>query len=101
LLLLSLLTLWIALGMQFHAVWETDLRPDQHGYAATVYTMIAWQLLHAVLLTFMALYCLARHWCGLIDAQRRNTFDNTRIMWYFCCAQAVIALLVMNSVRLG
>ena len=31
----------------------TNLRPQLHGYAATAYTMVAWQGLHAVLLSLM------------------------------------------------
>jgi cytochrome c oxidase subunit I+III len=79
----------------------TNLRPQLHGFASTSYTIIAWQGLHAVLLTLMAGYTLVRAWAGMIDAKRRNVFDNTRIMWYYSAAQGLIALLVLQSARLG
>jgi cytochrome c oxidase subunit I+III len=72
-----------------------------HGFASTSYTIVAWQGLHTVLLTLMAGYTLARVWAGMIDANRRNVFDNTRIMWYYSAAQGLIALLVLHSPRFG
>jgi cytochrome c oxidase subunit I+III len=100
-LLAAMFAVWIAFGASLHALLGTNLQPQMHGYASTAYTMIAWQGLHAVLLTLMAAFTLARWWCGLIDAVRRNVFDNTRIMYYYCAAQGVIALLVMHSPRLS
>jgi cytochrome c oxidase subunit I+III len=97
----ALALLWAAFAINLHALWATNLRPTHHGFAATAYTILAWQGLHAVLLTFMGLYTLARQWAGLLDAVRRNTFDNTRIMWFYCAAQGLIALLVVNAPRFG
>ncbi len=100
-LLAALVAVWIAFGSSLHALLGTNLQPQMHGYASTAYTMIAWQGLHAVLLTLMAGFTLARLWLGMIDSVRRNVFDNTRIMWYYCAVQGVIALLVMHSPRLA
>jgi cytochrome c oxidase subunit I+III len=100
-LLAALVAVWIAFGSSLHALLGTNLRPQMHGYASTAYTMIAWQGLHAVLLTLMAGFTLARLWLGMIDSVRRNVFDNTRIMWYYCAVQGVTALLVMHSPRLA
>ncbi|HEY0941050.1 MAG TPA: cbb3-type cytochrome c oxidase subunit I [Steroidobacter sp.] len=98
---LALVTLWIAFGASLHALLGTNLRPQMHGYASTAYTMLAWQGLHAVLLTLMAGFTMVRLWLRMIDSVRRNVFDNTRIMWYYSAAQGVIALLVMHSSRLA
>jgi cytochrome c oxidase subunit I+III len=100
-LLAALLALWIAFGASLHALLATNLRPQMHGYASTAYTMLAWQGLHAVLLTLMAGFTLVRLRCGMIDSVRRNVFDNTRIMWYYSAAQGLIALAVMHSPRLA
>jgi cytochrome c oxidase subunit I+III len=64
-----------------------------------MYTMLAWQGLHVTLLTFMAAYTLARCFAGHVDCVRRNTFDNTRIMWHFSAAQALVSLIVIHSPR--
>jgi cytochrome c oxidase subunit I+III len=64
-----------------------------------MYTMLAWQGLHAALLTLMTLYTLARRWAGLLSPAHRNTFDNTRIMGYFSVVQALVALAVLHAPR--
>jgi cytochrome c oxidase subunit I+III len=96
----ALVATWLAFGGSLHALMGTNLRPQLHGYASTAYTMVAWQGLHTVLLTLMVGFTLARLSLGLIDSVRRNVFDNTRIMGYYCAGQGVVALLVMQSPRL-
>jgi cytochrome c oxidase subunit I+III len=98
-LLVAVLFSWAAFAFSLHALMDSNLRPQLHGFAATAYTMVAWQGLHVFLLTLMAGYTLVRAWAGMIDAKRRNVFDNTRIMWYYSAAQGLIALLVMHSPR--
>lgn len=99
-LLVALVGTWLAFGASLHALTETNLRPQLHGYASTAYTMVAWQGLHAVLLTLMIGFTVARLSLGMIDSVRRNIFDNTCIMSYYCAAQGVVALVVMHSPRL-
>jgi cytochrome c oxidase subunit I+III len=48
----------------------------------------------------MAGYTLARSWAGLLDAERRVTFDSTRLMWHYTAAQGLIALAIMHAPRL-
>lgn len=98
-LMVAMLFLWAAFALSLHSLLDTNLRPQLHGFASTSYTMIAWQGLHAVLLTLMAGYTLVRAWAGMIDVKRRVVFDNTRIMWYYCAAQGLIALFVLHSPR--
>ena len=97
--LVGLVTLWVALGLSLYSLMSTNLRPELHGFASTSYTIVAWQGLHAVLLTIMGAYTLARVWAGMVDSTRRNVFDNTRIMWYYSAAQGLIALVVLQSAR--
>ena len=54
-----------------------------------------------MLLTLMCGFTLVRAWVGMIDANRRVVFDNTRIMWYYSAAQGLIALIVLQSARFG
>jgi cytochrome c oxidase subunit I+III len=65
-----------------------------------MYALVTWQGLHAVLLTFMGTYTIARSLAGRLDAVRRNTFDNTRIFWDFSVVQALIALVAIQLPRL-
>ncbi|WP_129645394.1 cytochrome c oxidase subunit I [Peristeroidobacter agariperforans] len=100
-LLVALMGTWLAFAASLHALTGTNLRPQLHGYASTAYTMVAWQGLHAVLLTLMIGFTVARLSLGMIDSVRRNVFDNTRIMSYYCAAQGIVALVVMHSPRLA
>ncbi|MGH8176398.1 MAG: cytochrome c oxidase subunit I [Steroidobacter sp.] len=89
----------IALGFNLNALWESGARPGAHAYAAVMYTLLAWQGLHVLLLMLMGGYTLARSWSGRLSAVRRSTFDNTRLMWHYTSAQGLIALTVMNAPR--
>jgi cytochrome c oxidase subunit I+III len=58
--------------------------------------LLAWQGLHASVVMAMGLYVLARLWAGQLHARRRNTFDNTRLMWHFMTVQGVLVLLLLQ-----
>jgi cytochrome c oxidase subunit I+III len=97
---IGLVTLWSAFALNSHALIATNMRPSLHGFASTSFTILLWQGVHAVLLTIMGVYTAARLAAGLLDHVRRNTFDNTKIMWYYSTGQGVIALLVLNLPRI-
>lgn len=99
-LIIALILMWAAFSFNFLALWNTNVRPQAHAYGAVIYTMLAWQALHVVLLTLMAGYTLARSWAGLLNAERRSTFDNTRLMWHYTIAQGAAALAVMYTPRI-
>jgi cytochrome c oxidase subunit I+III len=100
LMLAAIAAMWAGFALNLEALRGAGIRPHVHGYGATVYTMLAWQGLHAALLTLMTIYTLARRWAGLLNPAHRNTFDNTRIMGYYSAAQALVALAVLNAPRL-
>jgi cytochrome c oxidase subunit I+III len=90
--LLMMASLWIA----FHDLWQTGLRPDQQAYGAMVYTILGYQGLHAAVLLIMACYLLARSAYGLLDAVRRASFDNARLLWYYTVGQGLVALATIH-----
>jgi cytochrome c oxidase subunit I+III len=92
---------WLGFALQFEALSGANVKPDQHAYGAVLYTMLAYQGLHVVLVTLMGGYTIARILAGLVDDTRRNTFDNTRLMWYYTAAQALVSFLVMHAPRLA
>src|SRR3546814_3059433 len=75
-LLLALPLLAGALGVDLAGQWRTGLRPAESGYGAVVYTVIGLQGLLVATAAVMVLYTLARSLCGMLDAERRVTFDN-------------------------
>jgi cytochrome c oxidase subunit I+III len=90
--LVMVASLWIA----FHDLWQTALRPHQHAYGAMVYTTLGYQGLHVAVLLVMACYLLARSAHGLLDAVRRASFDNTRLLWYYTVGQGLVALATIH-----
>ena len=95
----ALVVAWIAFAFNLQALSGANVRPDEHAYGAVIYTMLAWQGLHAVLLTFVGGYTIARLIAGLIDDARRSTFDNMRLLWHYAVAQGVIVLAVIHAPR--
>jgi cytochrome c oxidase subunit I+III len=90
----------IAFWLSFQAVTTAQADPAEHAYGAVIYALLSWQGLHAVLLILMGSYTLARNLAGMIDARRRNTFDNTQLMWHYTAVQGALALAVMQMPRL-
>jgi len=91
------LALTTALLIEFIAQWQTGLRPTQSSYGALVYTAIALQGFQVAVVTVMIGYTLARAWAGKLDARRRVTFDNTRLMGHYAMAQGLIGVLLLHG----
>ncbi len=86
-----------AFGFELYGQLQSGLRPTDTGYAAVVYTLIAFQGFYGFVLTLMVLYTVARSFRGLLDSQRRATFDNTMLLWHYAVAQALIALALVHG----
>jgi cytochrome c oxidase subunit I+III len=85
-----------ALGYELYGHWQTGLRPTQTSYAAVVYTVLSIQGFFVAVVTSMGLYTVARSWCGLIDRERRATFDNTMLFWHYTVVQGVLGLAMVH-----
>jgi len=98
----ALLLMFVAFGMSLCGPWQTGLRPQAHAYGALVYTVLAYQGLHVVVLAIMTVYTLVRSWCGLLHPGRRVTFDNTRIFWHYMVGQGLVGIAAVELFpRLG
>ncbi len=96
-LLAALPLLVAALGVELYGQWQAGLRPTASSYGAVVYTLSALQGQFVLVLLIMGGYTLARSWCGLLDGQRRATFDNTMLLWHYAVAQGLVALLLIHG----
>jgi cytochrome c oxidase subunit I+III len=47
-------------------------------------------------LLVMGAYTMARLRCGMLDATRRVTFDNTRLLWHYTVAQGIVILAAIE-----
>jgi cytochrome c oxidase subunit I+III len=95
-LLAAIPLLIVALGIDLYSQWQTGLRPVESSYGAVVYTVIALQGLFVATVGVMGLYTLARSLCGLLNAERRTTFDNTLLLWHYTVIQGVVGLAVVH-----
>jgi cytochrome c oxidase subunit I+III len=93
----SIVLMLAAFGADLWSWHHAGIRPSEHAYGAVVYAVLAWQGLHVAVLLIMAGYTLARSWCGLLDATRRVTVDNTRLFWHYMAAQGVIGILLVHG----
>ncbi len=96
----AILCVIAAFATNMHTFTTANVQPAEHAYGAVIYALLAWQGLHGVLLALMGSYTIARLIAGLLDDRRRNTFDNTRLMWHYSVAQGVVALAVLQVPRL-
>ncbi len=76
---------------------QTGLSPRHSAYGAAVYGIIALQGFFAVVVAMMGLYTVARARRGMLDSRRRNTFDNTMLLWYYTLAQGMIGLALVHA----
>jgi cytochrome c oxidase subunit I+III len=95
-LLIAVLFLTGAAGTEFVAQWKSGLRPADSPYAAVVYTIIGLQGFLVAVMAVMALYTIARSAAGTLSNERRVTFDNTRLLWYYTIGQGVLGLLLVH-----
>jgi cytochrome c oxidase subunit I+III len=95
-LLLAAAVLLVVTGFAAHlyGFWDTGLKPSDSGYAATVYGFIALQGQYVFALAIMGPFTLAKLAVGKLDGVRRQTFDNTMLVWHYSVGQGLIALAI-------
>jgi cytochrome c oxidase subunit I+III len=86
-----------ALGTDIYAQVQAGLRPNADSYAAMTYLAIGLQGQLVVTLVIAAGYVLARYWAGLLDNQRRLSFETTYLLWLYAVGQGLFGLLLTNG----
>jgi cytochrome c oxidase subunit I+III len=75
----------------------SDIRPTESAYGAAVYMVAALQGFFVATVACMGLYTVARSMAGLLTAERRQTFDNTRLFWYYTGVQGLAGLVLVHG----
>ena len=75
----------------------TGLSPTASSYGAIVHLTSGLQGFFVAVASLMAAYTIARSVAGLLDARRRVTFDNTRLMWHYMVAQGLVGLVLLHG----
>jgi cytochrome c oxidase subunit I+III len=75
--------------------WISKLDPQSHVYAATVWVLVLWAVVHVVVGMLMQLYCIARRMAGRMTARRDGDITNVALYWHFTALTAVITVAVI------
>jgi len=90
----AVLLLLIAFAAHLYAWWESGLRAPDSAYGAVVYAFIGLQGLYVATLVIMGLFTLGKSFAGKLNGVRRQTFDNTMLVWHYSVAQGLIAIAI-------
>ena len=58
---------------------------------------LALQVFFVVVVVLMVFYTLARAGAGLLDPERRATFENTMLFWHYTVGQGLATLLLVHG----
>lgn len=75
--------------------WVTGLDPQSHVYAATVWLLVLWTVLHVAIGLIMQLYCVARRLAGHMTARYDIEITNVALYWHFTAFTAVVTVAVI------
>ena len=77
--------------------WETGLSPSQNSYGAMVYmnAVLFGQL--AATLVILGFFVAARHIAGRLDRERRVSFENLALLYYYTVAQSLFGLALVHG----
>lgn len=95
-LMLAIPLLVAALAVEVYGQGQAGLKAEDSGYAAVVYMTSALQGVFVAALAIMGLFVLARSFAGRLDAERRGTYENTLLLWYYAAGQGLVALAVVH-----
>jgi cytochrome c oxidase subunit I+III len=82
-------------GALMTALWSMPLAPDGSAYAATVWLLLVWVILHVALGLVMLGYCAARRLAGRMTARYDMDLRNTLLYWHFTGVMTLITIGVV------
>jgi cytochrome c oxidase subunit I+III len=75
---------------------QLQVEPAASAYGAIVWTHLAYQAFHIVVLLAIAVFVLARLAAGLLDVRRRAAWDSLRVLWHYSAAQGVLIVALLQ-----
>lgn len=90
----ALVTGLIAMATHVQVLILSNPEPSAHAHGAMLWTICAWQGVHAVLLAFMTVFFVARSLTGRVAPDRRASLDNLQLVWRYSVIQAVAGVLL-------
>jgi heme/copper-type cytochrome/quinol oxidase subunit 3 len=94
--------LWLALpllaaGFAASLAAQSSVSPTRNAYGAIVYAFLSVDGWFVAVAIVLALFALARHRAGKLDAVRRVTFDNAKLFWHYTVAQTLAGLAMVHG----
>src|SRR5690606_31143645 len=86
-----------AFAIDLHALTSTDLSPTADSFAALTYLAVGLQGGLVLLLTLAAAFVIARYAKGLLDGERRLSYQTTRLLWMYAVVQGLAGLLLIHG----
>jgi cytochrome c oxidase subunit I+III len=75
--------------------WSAGLRPDASSYGAVVFTLLALAAVLSAAVVVINLFCVLRLAAGLINTERRLTFEVAAMMCHYTVLQAVSTIALI------
>jgi cytochrome c oxidase subunit I+III len=75
--------------------WRTGMDPTSHVYPATVWLLVIWTALHAVVGVIMIAYAVARRAARRMTAEHDIDIQNVTLFWHFVGLTTVITVGVV------
>jgi cytochrome c oxidase subunit I+III len=75
--------------------WVTHLDPQSHVYAATVWIMVLWTVVHVAAGVIMQLYCVARRLAERMTARHDIDIVNVTLYWHFVAITVLVTVAVI------
>ncbi|MEX0405586.1 cytochrome c oxidase subunit I [Aquibium sp. LZ166] len=91
------LLLAAAVALEIYAHWQTGLSPTANSYGAMVYMQSVVNAQLALALLFMGGFAVARYFAGKLDCERRVSFDNGALLYYYAAGQALFGLVLIHG----
>ena len=75
--------------------WSYGMDPAAHAYTATVWVLVAWNVLHLITGVIMQLYSLASRAAGRMTPAHDIDISNTVLFWHFTVFTALVTVAVI------
>ncbi|QLF71828.1 cytochrome c oxidase subunit I (plasmid) [Peteryoungia desertarenae] len=97
LIFLSLVCLAGALLVEIFGHFASGLGAGDNAYGAMVYLGAVLFAQLVFVLFIMGLFTMARHITGRLDGERRVTFDNFKLLYFYAVAQSLTGLILIHG----
>jgi cytochrome c oxidase subunit I+III len=97
LIMLGLLALAGALGVEIIGHWSNGLQPSSNAHAAMIGMALFLQAQLVIPVAIIACFVLVRFFAARLDETRRGSFDNMALLWHYATGQGLLGLMLVHG----